>query len=235
MDSETRERVNYEVSETTREITRAAGAVKRLTVAVLVDGTFAPNEAGELAFVPLPEEQLTALRDLVASAVGFEEARGDAITIRSLPFERPEGLGTEAVATGWLMANLDPLSLIQLGILALVALILGLFVVRPILAGKNARVPALAGISSLALGNSGSTSGNGNFLTGEIDPDENFTDLPTLVTNNNFGDMDIGMSMNNFGEVSDDPVERLRGLIDQRRDETVEILRSWLDEPEEAR
>ncbi|EPX82815.1 flagellar M-ring protein FliF [Salipiger mucosus DSM 16094] len=31
-----------------------------------------------------------------------------------------------------------------------------------------------------------------------------------------------------------DPVDRLRGLIEERRTETVEILRSWLDETEEA-
>ena len=37
--SETRERVNYEVSETHRELIRQPGAIKRLTVAVLVDAT----------------------------------------------------------------------------------------------------------------------------------------------------------------------------------------------------
>ncbi len=235
--SETRERINYEVSQTTREITRAAGAVKRLTVAVLVNGTFAPDAQGAMTFVPMPEEQLTALRDLVASAVGFEEARGDAITIRSLPFERPEGLGTEAVAPGWMTANLDPLSLIQMAILAVVALILGLFVVRPILSGKGAAVRALPGNSQLALGSGGYDAGDGRqILTGEIDPDDGFGNLPALATNNDFGDMGMGMgmAMGDFGAVSDDPVERLRGLIDQRRDETVEILRSWLDETEEA-
>ena len=126
--SETRERLNYEVSETTREITRAPGAIKRLTVAVLVNGTFAPGADGALAFVPLPEEQLTDLRDLVSSAVGFEEARGDVITIRSMPFEKPDGLGTEAIAPGMFDMTLDPMSLIQMAILAVVALILGLFV-----------------------------------------------------------------------------------------------------------
>ena len=128
--NESRERINYEVSETRREVTRAPGAIKRLSVAVLVNGTFAPNDQGVMTFVSVPEPELAALRDLVGSAVGYEEARGDDITIRSLPFERPQGLGTEAVAPGWMTANLDPLSLVQMAILALVALGLGLFVVR---------------------------------------------------------------------------------------------------------
>ncbi|EPX82816.1 Flagellar M-ring protein FliF [Salipiger mucosus DSM 16094] len=98
--NETRERVNYEVSETMREITRAPGAISRLTVAVLVNGTYETAADGSQTFVPLPEEELSALRDLVASAVGFDEDRGDEITIRSLPFERPEGAGHRAYRAG---------------------------------------------------------------------------------------------------------------------------------------
>ena len=71
----------------------------------------------------------------------------------------------------------------------------------------------------------------GAALTGEIDPDDSFVNLPTLVASHDFGDIDT----NDFAASSNYPVERLRGLIDQRRDETVEILRSWLDEKEEAR
>lgn len=235
--SETRERVNYEVSETTREITRAAGAIKRLTVAVLVNGSFAPDADGVQTFVPLPEEELTALRDLVSSAVGYEEARGDAITIRSLAFEKPDGLGTEAVAANWMTANIDPMSMIQMGVLALVALILGLFVVRPILAGgQAAALPAPVGGTALALGDNSTR----DALTGEIDPEDGFTDLPTLAGGGDFGSGDFGSGdfggMDGFGDPADqDPVERLRGLIEQRRDETVEILRNWLDESEEVK
>lgn len=53
--SETRERVNYEVSETMREVTRVPGAIKRLTVAVLVNGSFETGEDSAPQFVPLPE------------------------------------------------------------------------------------------------------------------------------------------------------------------------------------
>ncbi|WP_146584602.1 flagellar basal-body MS-ring/collar protein FliF [Puniceibacterium confluentis] len=231
--SETRERINYEVSETTREITRSAGAVKRLTVAVLVNGTFSPDGQGNLNFVPLPDSELTALKDLVASAVGLDEARGDAITIRSLPFERPQGLGTEAVAPGWLQANLDPISLIQIGVLAVVALVLGLFVVRPILmGGGEVMAQALSDDRPLALGNAAHEPdrSGADALIGEIDPVDGISTLPAIAPAREFSNKEKPA----FGEVSDDPVRRLRGLIDQRRDETVEILRNWLDEPEEV-
>ena len=46
------------------------------------------------------------------------------------------------------------------------------------------------------------------------------------------GDM-AGGGLPDFDMVRADPVERLRALIDDRRTETVEILRSWLDGEEE--
>ncbi|MBR9837506.1 MAG: flagellar M-ring protein FliF [Rhodobacteraceae bacterium] len=228
--NETRERVNYEVSETMREVTRVPGAIKRLTVAVLVNGTYDTAADGTQLFVPLPDNELTALRDLVASAVGFEEQRGDEITIRSLPFERPEGLGTGPIEPDWFALQLDPMMLIQMAVLAVVALILGLFVVRPILTGSaRAALPGAEG-GALALPSGGAV------LDGEIDDgDEGFAPLADLGSGEGFGGGFGGMGMVDFDSpVAEDPVDRLRGLIEQRKSETVEILRSWLDEKEEA-
>ena len=225
--AETRERVNYEISETMREVTRLPGAIRRLSVAVLVNGTYAEGADGVPQFVPMPEEQLTALRDLVASAVGFDEARGDEITLRSLPFERPEGLGTGPVEQDWLALSLDPMSLIQMAILAVVALILGLFVVRPILATPAGPALAAQGPALALPGASGGTA-----LTGEIDPEDGFMPMNSLGGGGDFG----GMGMIDFDAPTvEDPVDRLRNLIEQRKSETVEILRSWLDETEEAK
>lgn len=232
--SETRERVNFEVSETTREVTRMPGAVRRQTVAVLVNGSYQEGPDGEQQFVPVPDEELTALRDLVASAVGFDEARGDQITIRSLPFERPEGLGTGPISPGLFTGTIDTMRLIQMAILAVVALILGMFVVRPILAALGAAaLPAPVGD-----GEDGYDGMGGTALDGEIEPAGGFGDLPMLTDGPDFG----GMGMVDFdspigGTGTDgDPVERLRNLIEERKSETVEILRSWLeDDPEKEK
>ncbi|MBU2959705.1 flagellar M-ring protein FliF [Citreicella sp. C3M06] len=230
-ENETRERVNYEVSETTREITKAPGAVKRLTVAVLVNGSIAIADDGTQTFVPLPDTELAALNDLVASAVGFDEARGDQITIRSMPFERPEGLGTGPIEPSWFAMTLDPMTLIKIAVLALVALVLGLFVVRPILTGGGQA--ALAGAEGAALALPGSDLGSGPALDGEISSgDDDFAPLATVSKAEGFG----GMGVVDFDSpAEEDPVDRLRNLIEERKTETVEILRSWLDEKEEVK
>jgi flagellar M-ring protein FliF len=131
---------NFEVSETSREIIRVPGDIRRMTVAILVNDLTVTDAAGATQIEPRSEDELAALRELVASAVGFDEARGDVITIRSMSFEPLPDLGTEAVAGGM---PFDVMSLVRLAVLAVVALILGLFVVRPILAAsKPASLPA---------------------------------------------------------------------------------------------
>ncbi len=95
--SETRERTNYEVSETTREIIRAPGAIKRLSVAVLLDAVVQtdPNTGVE-TWVARRMRRLASLQELVASAVGFNAERGDSITLKSMQFEALPNLGTDA-------------------------------------------------------------------------------------------------------------------------------------------
>ena len=201
-DSETRSLTNYEVSETSREVMRTPGAVRRLTVAVLVNDTVAPGEDGTPVATPRGEEELAALSALVASAVGLDEARGDVITIRSMSFEPVEPLGTEAVEPAGL--PLDPMTLIQIGVLAAVALILGLFVVRPILSPSKAAaaLPAPAEI---------------------VGPGDGRAAAPQIAS-----DRVIDAEAVPEG----DPVTRLRRMIDERQDETIQILQSWIEEPD---
>ncbi len=221
--SETRERVNYEVSETEREVVRAPGAIRRLTVAVLVNGLSETDEAGNAAFEERPESELAALRDLVASAVGFQEERGDVITLKSMELPAVEPLGTAAGGSFIQNLGLDVMSIIQMGMLALVAAILGLFVVKPILS----RPPALAAPETPALpGGSDAAGGSlGGAISGEIADDPGGMAFPDM------GMADGGLpEIPDFGTAPQDPVERLRSMIGERQEETVEILRNWLEE-----
>jgi len=225
--SETRERTNFDVSETTREVVRAPGAIKRLTVAVLVDGVETTDVTGTTSWAPRSDEELTALRDLVASAVGFDEARGDVITIRSMAFEPVAELGTAATG-GILSGQFDLMQFLQVVVLALVALVLGLFVMRPILTrpiSQTAGLPAPEGTLP------------GPALTGEI-ADDDLSGEPAMAVMSDFdmGDLQMPMAMGSgFGddELADDPVARLKRLIESRQTETVEILRSWMEDERE--
>lgn len=222
--AETRERLNYEVSQTTREVLKAPGAIKRLTVAVMVNGTLQTDAQGNAAFVPVPDEELAALRDLVASAVGYDESRGDVITLKSLSFEPLESVGSLPVEQNWFSGQIDAMSLVQMVVFGLVALILGVFVIRPLLlpGRRNAVLPVLANNASAS-----AQSPELPVLNGTIEPESGDINLPAIPAR-----VDQAELPN-----SEDAVARLKTLIDERRNETVEVLRSWLDEPkpEDAR
>lgn len=234
--SETRERINYEVSETYREVVRQPGSIKQLSVAVLVNGTMTRDADGVETFAPRPDEELAALRELVSSAVGFDETRGDVITIKSMAFEPFSEAGSAAEPGFFSGFQPDVMSLIQMAVLALVTLILGLFVVRPILSrSKTVSTPALVAPNS-SRNTAAATKPESTMepLTGIIDDDE--TNLPELALVRDHEDMP-GQSATSIaagkGRPPVDPAERLRHLIGERQDETVEILRSWLEVREE--
>ncbi|SEL54913.1 flagellar M-ring protein FliF [Roseovarius azorensis] len=229
--SETRERINYEVSATEREITHVPGAIKRLSVAVLVNGTTTTDATGASVFEPRPEEELAALRDLVASAVGFDEARGDVITMRTMQFERLEPEGTLAESGLLDRLALDVMSLIQAGVLAAVALILGLFVIRPLFARPITPPPAQIVAPARPIARTDPVAAS-PALTGEIDEgDFDETGLSVIAE-----DRTARKPEREFAALersTEDPVARLRNMIGQRQEETVEILRSWLEGEEE--
>jgi len=232
--SETRERINYEVSETERAITRSAGAIKRISVAVLVNETVNPTDAEGTSTVRSPEE-IESLRELVASAVGLDESRGDVITIKSMELQPITPLGTEAQTSLLDMFEIDVMSAIQMAILATVALVLGLFVVRPILS-RQPSAPALPE-SPPAIGSSAESTSATPALTGEVsDLPDDFPDIKLDGSDGGFEDLpalNFASAGDNMSEASSDPVDRLRTMIGERQEETVEILRTWLEDSEE--
>ncbi|KIC45381.1 flagellar M-ring protein FliF [Ruegeria sp. ANG-S4] len=217
--TQTRERVNYEVSETEVEVHRAPGAIKRLTVAVLVNGSRITGADGVETFEPIPQSELDALEELVASAVGFSADRGDVITLKSLDLPAVDPQGTTVVTSIWQRFHLDVMSLVQMAVLAAVSVVLGLFVIRPILTNQTA-TPALLPATASAAEDTQSV------LVGEVAANDSaeFEPLPNPAQ---AGAAPLP------GPQGADAVDRLRSMIGDKQEETVEILRSWLEESEE--
>ena len=205
--TESRERVNYEVSEVIRERVRPPGEVRRITVAVMVDGIRTEAADGTATWAPRPEAELASLKTLVESAVGFDEARGDIVTIESLEFTGLGDRGTVAEAGIMDFLSVNAMSIIQLLTLGLVALMLGLFVVRPIL---NVDPPAP--------------------LLDVDDPEAQNLDGTTST---------VDASIAQAGEVIDATavdetrLDDLRDAVLEQPEESVRLLRGWLDMPEE--
>ncbi len=206
--SETRALTNYEISQTERQIIKTPGDVKRLTVAVLVNDVQTVAADGTVTTEPRSAEELAALEELVASAVGLNPERGDVLTLRAMSFDPVPERGTEAVASGILNQPFNIMQLIQIGVAAIVALILGLFVVRPILSNARAARPETG---TLAIGS-------------------DLASLPPGLP----GATAAANALIEGSARTPDAVDRLREMIAERETETVQILQDWMEEPEKA-
>lgn len=154
----TEETVNYEISKTSRTEVMEAGRIKRISVALLVDGTYATGTGGEVTYAPRSKEDLDRIAALVRSSVGFDEKRGDRVEVVNLRFaEAPQSLPLENQKTG-LAALLDfgrddIVRFAELGSLLLMTLLVLLFAVRPLINRVLApEMPALAGAAAGAEG-----------------------------------------------------------------------------------
>ncbi|MBO6923568.1 MAG: flagellar M-ring protein FliF [Roseicyclus sp.] len=238
--SETRERVTFDVSETQREIELEPGGIRRISVAVLVNGVPRVNADGLEVIEPRDPEEIDALEQLVRSAIGYDAERGDQVTIRSMAFEDlPAGELIEGGGNG-LLAQLDMMRLAQLMILAAVALAIAFGLIRPILsrppmaAAESPRgLPLTPALSQGALVPTQSAAdGAASAQMLGYDPSQS----PSDGSGSDVAAADTEAGTPGLPAVSNavaDPVERLRRLIEEREDETVEILRGWMEEDEE--
>jgi len=78
---------NYEINREEQQIVSPVGELKRLGVAVIVDGTYTKDEkTGQMTYVPRTDEEINRIKSLVSSAVGLDKDRGDAIEVSSIAF-----------------------------------------------------------------------------------------------------------------------------------------------------
>jgi len=210
---------NYEISRTTRTEVTEAGRVNRISVAVLVDGTYAKNEKGELVYQARDKEQLDRIAALVRSAIGFDQKRGDQVEVVNLKFAEPPTSMPISEPTGMLgmlsFTKDDVMNLIEMVVVLLLGLVVVFMVVRPLVKriltpeaapAIPAPVPALADASAQG-------------PTGQ-----------SLVPSGNATSQMIDVAQVQ-GQVHAQSVHRVGELADRNPSETVSIIRQWLSEP----
>jgi flagellar M-ring protein FliF len=79
--------VNYEVSKTIEHVANAVGGIRKLTVAVMVDGAYQVDAKGARKYVPRTAEELAKIRGIVKNAVGIDSKRGDELEVANVAFD----------------------------------------------------------------------------------------------------------------------------------------------------
>src|SRR5690606_33858015 len=109
----------YAVSKTIQKVLEPVGQLRRLSVAVLVDGTYTTAEDGTQTYAPRSAEDLNKITELVKSSVGFNEERGDSVKVENIQFKREpasdliqEELISATNSSRWMMFLIDNIKVI---------------------------------------------------------------------------------------------------------------------------
>src|SRR5580698_7795123 len=219
----TEETNNYEVSHTTKTEVTEAGRVNRISVAVLVDGSYAKNDKGEMVYQERSKEQLDRIAALVRSAIGFDQKRGDQVEVVNLKFAEAPAvvpLAEPAGLFGMLQFTKDDVMyVIALGVMLLLGIVVLFMVVRPLVKRILASevVPLLTSLGPApapAEGGASSAGSSSQSLVPGSNPTSQMIDVAQVQ-----------------GQVHAQSVHRVGELAERNPNETASIVRQWLAEP----
>jgi flagellar M-ring protein FliF len=137
---------NYEISRSTSRTVEPAGALSRISVAVLVDGKYEKvagkkKGAQQSKYVPMTPDELQKIEALVKSAVGFNQGRGDQVTVANIPFRDVAAEGEESGGSPWWEAPVL-MSLVKNALIGVAFLALIFLVIRPMVKSLGSFRPA---------------------------------------------------------------------------------------------
>jgi flagellar M-ring protein FliF len=139
----TEETVNFEITRTMTETVTNAGALTRLSVAVMVDGTYI-GIAPEDSYVARSEIEVEQITELVRSAVGFDADRGDQVSVINMQFARMEAQEVVEVEAFLGLGRDDYFRVAELMIFAIIAMLVVLLVFRPLVSRALSIAQAVA-------------------------------------------------------------------------------------------
>lgn len=232
--SRTEETTNFEISRVVQNTVRETPVVTRLSVAVMIDGVYTTDAAGETVYQPRDMEEMEKLAALARSAVGFDAARGDTIEVVNMRFA-----ATEADLAAPLPDNTifgvprdDLFRMAEMLVLAIVAVLVILLVIRPLLArvleGSRA-VPAgdaldgflpdpTGGMQRAALAGPGMPSmSNADLAALPSGGAQEESELDALI--------DIGQVE---GRVRASSLRKVGEIVEKHPEEAVAIIRNWM-------
>lgn len=226
--SRTEETINYEINKTIRSQVRESGQVRRLSVAVVVDGTYKTEGEGESAttsYVPRTDEEMEKIKNLVRSAVNLNTTRGDTLEVANMQFAQGEAGNVEAGNPTMLMGipKSDLFHALNTLILAVMGLMVVLLLVRPMLRRILESATNIGGDQQGLL--AAATAGGGTAqlppptgaLAAAVEAEASESEIERMI--------DISRVE---GRVKASSLRKVGEIVDKHPEEAVSILRNWM-------
>lgn len=213
------ETTNFEISKVTRNMVRETGEVRRISVAVLVDGKYVEGSEGESTYEPRSEAELDQISALVRSAIGFDANRGDTLEVVNLQFAEIEVSDTPFDNTLFGFDKNKLLDAAEIITVAIMFILIILLVIQPMV-GRLLTVEKEGSDEDLDI-ETGLLTGNPKMAlegpSGEFEPtplDEEEDDMINMKSVE--------------GKVKASSVKKVEDIVENYPDEAVSVIRSWM-------
>ncbi len=211
--------INYEISKTISRIVEPIGEIEKLSVSVLVDGNYEkvigelPEDADEDAEPPVTQkyvartsDELQILEGIVKGIIGFDEVRGDTLTIESVPFESSalSDMDSAMVDSGSIVPSfIAPYihTIIKSGVSGVIGIFVILFILRPVIRRLTEESNALSAIDQLGAS-------------------------AVMVPKGEAGDPDFDKKL----EASQGDTERIKDAVRKNPRQAAMIIKEWIQE-----
>lgn len=225
------ETTNYEISKTTRNTISESGGVKRLSVAVLIDGTYTTDDKGVKTYQPRSEAEIDRISALVRSAIGFDSSRGDTLEVVNMQFAEIQAEPEEDTTKIMGFERADLLDAAEVITVAIMIILVVLLVLQPMVG----RLLATEGPKL------DETDGDGNAMLPGMMQNPALTG-PGMSSGGNYGDGQEGYNTpmleegeNNMidvqkveGRVKASSLKKVEDIVTAYPEETVSVLRNWM-------
>lgn len=224
---------NFEISKTTRLHVKEIGEINKLSIAVLVNQKATKAEDGTTTFEPRSKDEMENLTNLVKSAVGYDESRGDQLVVQNMPFvnsfDTTEGLEE---TNGLMDFNKgDIFKIVELFVLGIVTVLIIFLVIKPIVnqlfspvqapeTDEHAMLTSQADAGAGAVALEDQTGGGADMEEMALPS----TEIDKIIADNQ-----------QEGKVISSDVEKVGGLVDQNTAEAATIIRNWINETDKVR
>lgn len=133
------ETINYEINKVVNKTVMPVGEIRKLSVAVLIDGIYRKNEKGAEIYEPRPKKDIDTLEELVRKSAGINTARGDQVVVTEMPFSKVDAEQEPLTSPSWQekIAVFTPVIKYVIGFIVVISILL--FFVRPMVKDIMAR------------------------------------------------------------------------------------------------
>jgi flagellar M-ring protein FliF len=251
--NETSESINYEISKTVKTEVMEVGRVRRLSVAVALDDIRQPQTDPKAppSFKARTPEELQRIEALVKSAVGFNQERGDTVSVVNIGFARPDIPPADIKAPGpFEFDKFDLVRVLEIVALLITGLALVWFVLRPLAKGlmsnddevetfvvdaKGKRIK-VKGVSAKGLpAPEGGDEEGGSRIVARNSNGQRMVSIPdggsTQIDIPGGERLDAGVDVDRIsGQVRASSIKKISEVVQAHPEESLAIIRSWLAE-----